>query len=606
MRARSIAVAALCASALAWGAACSGKGHHDETTIITRNSFPQGFLPALLGGASGRGDVALRPEGDLFAVDGGSDVISVSRQNGETNPSFAHASGANLLSIVPADDGRLFAGDDQGRIWVIPFAGGAASLLTDNGGVPIDTGDQPITGLAFAPSGFGDLAGSLLAAAGTNGIVRITTISTPTSTPPVSPSATPFAPVPATGDRYIDLAFSGTTLFALNATLKRIETMTTTGSVTSFQTGFSAPVGLAADSVGSEIYVADAGDDILKTVPVAGGTTTKRARYHFDASAPSGIACDQIGSIAFITESPFAIRGANLPRIDPALQLRFSVPNVGYGDLEFDRVGGFVLVANLNDPNSTTDTTNNFLFGVERVGSAVTTLASQVGASNEDLLGVAIDPVTQDVYFSTRAGNVFKRTSTGSGTPELLVNVTNVPVLGLELAPSTFGAFAGDLIATTSDGRVFAIDPASPNPPVAITLSPSASRLSDLVFSSQGDLYLVDNGASTSHILHVSPPANDQWTVNDLGAPAGQLGQPDGIDIDEGADRLLVTKTGGGDQLIAVALGPNPPAGTVTGVASIDIDDAFFPTGIVYDRLGTVVYHAGNSFIELRAVSVSP
>ena len=106
---------------------------------------------------------------------------------------------AVLRSVVVASDGTVFVGDDLGQIWRIPANGGSATLLVDT------TTGEPITGLAVAPSGFGDFGGSLIAAAGTAGIVQVSTGSPPVSTPFV-----------ANGDRYVDVAFSGTTLFALD------------------------------------------------------------------------------------------------------------------------------------------------------------------------------------------------------------------------------------------------------------------------------------------------------------------------------------------------------------------------------------------------------
>src|SRR2546425_471212 len=95
-------------------------------------------------------------------------------------------------------DARVFAGDDAGRIWAITGDGSSSALL-------VDTGSEPITGLAFAPTGFGDLAGWLIAAAGTSGVLRISIGDTPVVTTLANP-----------GDRYVDVAFSGTTLFAID------------------------------------------------------------------------------------------------------------------------------------------------------------------------------------------------------------------------------------------------------------------------------------------------------------------------------------------------------------------------------------------------------
>jgi hypothetical protein len=619
MRWRLVAITALLALVCAGGVACGGGGGSDTITVITKNAFSQAFLPVLLAAGNScsttaignSGDVAFRTEGDLFAVAGSSDVTVVSRANGSCRR-FADVGGAanpTLLSITPGagDDLRLFAGDDAGRIWAISLDGSTSALL-------IDTGSQPITGLAFAPTGYGDFGGVLFAAAGTSGVLRIAIgLTIPQSTTHANP-----------GGRIVDLTFAGTTLFAAratDATHGEIDKISSDGSVSAFQSGFAQPVGIASDFINSELYVTDsgtagAGDGLIWTIPVAGGTPKKRARYEFDDAAPSGIGFDGIGAIAFIASDPLAIRGAHLPRVDPTntnFNAIFTGPTTGYGDLEFDRIGGFIVAANDDDdPNVSGDSTQNFLFSAARDASTSTLLSSGVGAAGEDLLSVAIgfdpaDPTQQVIYFGSRAGNVYQRKDDGTVT---LLNGTATlrPILGLEIAPASFTGFGGDLIATTDDGHVFAIDPQAPTPATPITLTLSVSRLSDLVFAVGGALYLVDNGTSASHVLRVAPPGGSTtWTTTDLGAPSAQLGRADGIEIDEGAHRLLVASNiGASDKLLAVALGPTPATGTVTALADISIDDGFFPSGVVYDQLGTVVVRRGNVTSSLLPVSVAP
>ena len=108
MRGGPKAITALLALACAGGIACGGGGGHDTVTIITRNSFPQGLLPVL--GGSGRGDVALRLDGDLYFVDGSDEVKVVTRIGGGLPATFANdVGGVNnvLLSIT------VGFGDDQ-------------------------------------------------------------------------------------------------------------------------------------------------------------------------------------------------------------------------------------------------------------------------------------------------------------------------------------------------------------------------------------------------------------------------------------------------------------------------------------------------------------
>ncbi len=598
------AITALSALAYAVGAACGGGGSSTVTITALGSGFPQGFLPVLLPLplAGGSGDVTFRADGDLYAVAGKRDVTVVSRSDGHVSTFASNVGGGSteLRSVVVGPDGRLFAGDDDGMIWAIAADGTSSTLLEDT-----LTG-APITGMAIAPTGFGELAGSIIAAAGASGILAITTGELPATSELVPP-----------GQSYVDVAFSGTTLFALDATSAEIDTVSATPGVapTSFQGGFDNPVGIAVDDGRSEILVADAGTDVLRALPVSGGTPTDRAPYDFDPSAPSGIAYDGVGAIAFVASG--TIYGSAVPRIDPAnpnFGLIFNGPTVGYGDLEFDRNGEFILVA--NDES----TPNNFLFRVPRDGSTVTTLASGIGAAaaDEALLSLAIDPAEETIFIGTSLGNVYQRDSDGNVT--LLVDPETLatdPILGLELAPADFGAFVvkGDLIATTSKGKVLSIDPLNPTPPTPIAtiaatstcgLSPCPARLSDLVFASDGSvLYVLDNGASeVPGDPRILVGASNGTFTPLAGVDSAELGRPDGIEIDEGGNRLLVTmSTDAGDQLLEVPL--EDPA-DVTPLANIVIDDAFFPTGIVCDRLGTAILRTGDGFTALDAVSVFP
>src|SRR5262249_25433832 len=144
-------------------------------------------------------------------------------------------------------------------------------------------------------------------------------------------------------------------------------------------------------------------------------------------------------------------------------------------------------------------------------------------------------PASQAIYIGTDLGNVYRRSA--DGTVSLLVSAAADPVLGLELAPASgFGSFGGRLVASiqgnpsTAAGRLLVIDPLSPNPPVQITPSQTFTALNDLVFASDGTLYAVENNySSTPRLLTIAADG----TVTKLNTPPGQLGSPDGIEIDE-------------------------------------------------------------------------
>src|SRR5262245_50301646 len=127
MRWDSAAIFALFAFAAAIG--CGGSGH-DNVTTTTQTSFPQGLLPVPFDEApdgssrsNGSGDVTLRLDGDLFAVDASTAVVTkVSHTTGVVSD-FATAvgDGSALMSITGGfgADTRLFAGAHNGKVWTI-------------------------------------------------------------------------------------------------------------------------------------------------------------------------------------------------------------------------------------------------------------------------------------------------------------------------------------------------------------------------------------------------------------------------------------------------------------------------------------------------------
>ena len=585
------AIVAACGVVWAVGAACGGSGG-GATTVSSPAVFPQGHLPAVIAVAGDSGDVAFRSEGDLYAVAGGADVMAVSRSDGSVAVFSADVGGAGseLVSIAVGSGGILFVGDADGIVYRIDAAGMASEL--------IDTGSGPITGLAFAPSGFGDLEGSLMAAAGAAGLRRITTGATPT--------VEDFEPLGS----YVDLVFSGQTLFALDRDAGEIFRVAASGTPTSIQAGFDTPVGLGLDPTRERLLVADAGDATLYAVPLAGGSREALAPYVYGVDPPSGIAYDGAGTLAWVASGSVVLHGSALPRVDtenPNFGARIGGTS-GFGDLEFARNGSFLLVVNDPDhPDVAGDSVGNFLLEISRDHASLAILSQDVGATGELLLSLAYDPSTLTIYVGTDAGNVFRRTP--DGTLQLLVAASPDALLGLEIAPAGFGAFAGHLVATTDAGGVIAIDPEAPVPvdvvPAPIlTTNGLPAPLSDLVFSLDAMLYVVDHGTpppdpGVPRVLIVEPDGS----VAVLAASLVQLSQADGIEIDEGGERLFVVTSDevNGDQLVEVSR----IDGSVTPLVDlVDLDSGFFPTGVVYDRLGTAVVRQQDDFTALGAFDV--
>ena len=404
-------------------------------------------------GGTGRGDVAFRFDEDLFAVDGSAtrSVKRVSRLNGDVT-TFAHREWReNLLSIA------VGFGDERGYSSAIRRAASGRSLATAALRKNSSTrAAMLITGLAIAPAGFGDLGGSLFAAAGDSGIWRI-----PTGDPAQPEGSTRVAIVMSTSCSRERRSSRSTP----RKEDRDGEPERGSCAVAVYARLHNARGDHRRHSARREIYVADAGDgDDAAVHGARRGRSADRTR-----GLPLRPGCAERPRLRRSRRDRVRHdRPARDPRLHPAANrpqfgLAFVGPTVGYGDLEFDRLGAFVLAANDLDDSLT----NNFLLGVSRDGASVTVLASGVGSPLEELLGVAVVPKQEEIYFSTRRGNVYRRAS--DGAVSLLVNV---PPAARSWGSSShrpgFDRFKGHLIATTADGQVFAIDPASPTPPSAL------------------------------------------------------------------------------------------------------------------------------------------
>jgi sugar lactone lactonase YvrE len=244
----------------------------------------------------------------------------------------------------------------------------------------------------------------------------------------------------------------------------------------------------------------------------------------------------------------------------------------------------------------------------------VDTLATGIGESGEQLLSLAYDDPANITYIGTNLGNVFQRD--GDGVVTLLASISPNPLLGLEVAPDTFGGFGGHLVATTSMGEVFTVDPASPTGVLLTTIEsldpPTTARLIDLVFASDGRLFVLDNGDGPggadpidARVIEVAP----NGAIEALDVDPLALGFPEGIAMDEGANRLLIAtiKDSGPAQLIALSLGADGAGDeSITAITNLVLQPGFFPTGIVYDRIGTAIVRQGAGTTAVDAFSVAP
>jgi len=616
------AAGVLGALAIALGTACGGSGGGGGVFVVTE-PFSAQLLPLQIDEVdepadtteettTGAGDVTFLSGGDALVVGGGTDsVLRVSRTSGAVTTFAADVTGnAAVLQAIAVDrgDGTVYVGADDGAIHAIDDEGVATFL--------IDVGDV-VNGLAFAPSGFGDVGGQLLAASGVQGIFA------------VDPEAATSAPLASFDGAavYADLAFLDGVLYAVDRGNAKIDAIAedadgvlqTQTFVDTDDADFIAPEGLAADGENRQLLVADAGAETLFAVVVPEEPLDEQdpedrevsaiGGYDFDPGAPNGLAFDGVRNLLFVTRdlalSGLTLRGVVLPPYGIAFPRSIADTDEGFGDLLFDLDGSLVGTGNVVGESDTDDGSNR-VYRLRRDGS-VGSVRRDVGDALEGelLLALALDPATGTLYVGTSRGNVFALNDGGADlfsslpAPQPGENIT-----GLALAPANAGAeLAGKLVAVTSvavaqgedevGGSLYTIDLAAPGDPAVelpvvggVPMMDGDGDLTGVLFASDGTLYVL--GQDTGAIYDVTVSGGGDATFVPF---ASGLDLPEGIALDEGGRRFLVAQTGsvaGADALLEVALDrvdamdPEP----------VELSDdllllgGFLPSGLAFDGLG--------------------
>lgn len=629
-RAGARAACALAAAVVALGA-CGGSGGGGGFFVAT-TPFSAQLLPLQIDGDptgvetfSGAGDVAFASGGDALVVGGGTDeVLRVSRTSGAVTTFAADVTGDGaVLHAIAVDpgDGTVYVGADDGEIHAIDDEG-VVTLL-------VDTGDGPVNGMAFAPSGFGDVGGQLLVASEDGGILA------------VDPEEATFATLasPEMDGVYADLAFLDGVLYAVdreNAKVDAIEeddagALQTVTFVETADADFVAPDGLAADAVNRQLLVADPatgdGDGTLFAVtvpePPEGGedpdepVVSEIARYAFDPDAPNGLAFDGVRNLLFVTDdlpetqAGMTLRGVVLPAFDASFPVPIFDTDEGFGDLTFDLDGSLVGTGNAVG-ESEVDDGENRVFRVRRDGTTAV-VRRDVGdaLTGERLLAIELDPATGTLYVGTSRGNVFALNDGGTSLFSSLPSPDPEKgefITGLALAPANAGELAGQLVAVTSvvvgqgqaevGGSLYAIDFAAPDTAVLLGPAPTVPTgeddeedgdLTGALFDSDGNLYVLGQDAGVVYRVTVA-----SGTADFGDGFAGGIDRPVGIAIDEGGQRLFVAQTGStsiDDALLEIALddrtGPmEPPPEELTG--EFLFLGGVLPSGLAFDGLGDV------------------
>ncbi len=247
------------------------------------SEFNTSCLPLAFAGSTGSfGSFTFDGDGNLlFPMSNLDEIRSLARDSCTVTTVAAPVAGApDLLGIV-YHDGWIYVGHTNSDIHRINPETGAGSVLSTVG--------SAVTGLGIAPAGFGDYGGQLIVATYSGGIYALD-LSDP-------------APVPVqlanTGTIASSMVFgSDGTLYIADYPNNKILTVTAGGTVADFATGLNQPDGLAINNEAGLLYVANVGDDTLKSVTIPGGVVTTMANYDFDGGwYPSPIIYDEVSSI---------------------------------------------------------------------------------------------------------------------------------------------------------------------------------------------------------------------------------------------------------------------------------------------------------------------
>jgi hypothetical protein len=262
---------------------------------------------------------------------------------------------------------------------------------------------------------------------------------------------------------------------------------------------------------------------------------------------------------------------------DPSLfPISVSGTSGGWSDIDIDSWGNLVVAGQYSGD----------VFAVSRVDGSVTTIATDVGGSVYTLCSITFDHTRGMIYTGTNNGNIVS-VDPLTGSSVLLGNYGTAGISSMAMAPTGFGSYGDEIIATTSGGVVMAIDPASPT--TSTTIATGLSTLAGIAFASDGTCYVVQNGLDNV----VTLTATGTTAVFATG-----FGAPDGIAIDDGGSRMFIADSDR-DELYEVAI----PGGTSVSLGSYDFDSGWYISGLAWDGVMTLIMATGESSLTLRAIT---
>jgi sugar lactone lactonase YvrE len=231
---------------------------------------PSLFPIAVPGTSFGLGDVAFDNNGDLLvSVSGGASnaIVRVNRFTGAQTTIASNVGTGLLLGIAYRAANDMIYATTETQIFAVTPTGQVSVLATST---------ISFEGITIAPPSFGNFGGFIIASGRNGSLVAVNpasgVVTTITDAAPGSDLA--FAP-----DGTLYVCFLGI-----------ISTVSATGTVAVFATGFGAADGIAITADGTRMFVADSGTDTVRQVTIPGGVVTTVAAADIDdGTGPGGI-----------------------------------------------------------------------------------------------------------------------------------------------------------------------------------------------------------------------------------------------------------------------------------------------------------------------------
>ena len=229
------------------------------------------------------GDIGFDANCDLLVTGGfNMNLYRVSRTTGAVSTLATGFSGSGAVTGVvyrPADGLIYVATDMSAKLWRLDVGGVQTQLATFG---------SPLNAIALAPAGFGAFAGQIVACL-QNGVIQA-----------VNPTNNAVTTVGTIVGSCSDIAFNptGSLAYIANYDSGRIDTMTSTGTVTTFFSGLSSPDGLAMTPDGTRLFVVN--NLRFDQITVPGGVLTQGLSVSLDGGYyTTGLILDASGDLIY-------------------------------------------------------------------------------------------------------------------------------------------------------------------------------------------------------------------------------------------------------------------------------------------------------------------